>query len=326
VEAIKLWERSAELDRSYSVVWRNLGIGYFNVLHNPKNARAAYAKAFAANPNDGRLLFERDQLWKRLGESPEKRLREIAKYPQLVKQRDDLSIELCALYNRTGQPAKALQIVSTRKFHPWEGGEGQALGQYVATHLAIGRKALVSGDAACARQHFEKALGSPENLGEAKHLLANQSDIYYWMGVACDDLADKSAAKQYWTAAAMFRGDFQEMSVRKFSEMTFFSALSWGKLGEKRRMQKMFRELLAFAKALYKEKANIDYFATSLPTMLLFDDDLTFRQQTKAVFMQAQAQLGLGKRGVAQKLLRTVLQREPNHALAAELLTNLHIS
>ncbi|MGZ4973762.1 MAG: DUF5107 domain-containing protein [Limisphaerales bacterium] len=324
-EAIKLWERSAKLDPSYSVVWRNLGIGYFNVMNDSKRARAAYDKAFRANPSDGRLLYERDQLWKRLGESPEKRLREIEKYPELVQQRDDLSIELCALYNRLEQPAKALKIISSRKFQPWEGGEGQALGQHVTTHLALGREALARKDFACARTLFEKALQSPENLGEAKHLLANQSDIYFWLGVACQQLGDKTAAQQYWRAAATFRGDFQEMSVRKFSEMTLFSALSWGHLGQKARMKKLLRDLLAFSIALAKEKAKIDYFATSLPTMLLFDDDLTARQQTKAIFMQAQARLGLGQKAVAQKLLRKVLQREPNHAMAADLLSNIQM-
>lgn len=325
LEAVRMWERSAKLQPNYSVVWRNLGIGYFNILHDPKKARAAYDKAFAVDPKDARLLFERDQLWKRIGETPERRLWELETYLDLVQQRDDLSIEICALNNRLGQHHNALTIISSRKFQPWEGGEGQALGQHVATHLGLGRDALAGGDAACARQHFETALSSPENLGEANHLLANQSDIYYWLGLACDALGDKTAARQYWTAAATFRGDFQEMSVRKCSEMTFFSALSWGKLGQKQRMQKLLRELLAFAKSLYKEKAKIDYFATSLPTMLLFDDDLTFRQQTKALFMQAQAQLGLGKRAVAQKLLKTVLRRDPNHAFAADLQNNLNM-
>ena len=51
----------------FSIVWRNLGIGYFNVRHQPAKARAAYDRAFQANPCDARLLFERDQLWKRLG-------------------------------------------------------------------------------------------------------------------------------------------------------------------------------------------------------------------------------------------------------------------
>jgi hypothetical protein len=70
---------------------------------------------------------------------------------------------------------------------------------------------------------------------------------------------------------------------------------------------------------LQKTQAKIDYFATSLPTMLLFDDDLQRRQETTALFLQAQAQLGLGKRAQTRKLLTTVLQRDPNHALAADL-------
>jgi hypothetical protein len=54
--------------------------------------------------------------------------------------------------------------------------------------------------------------------------------------------------------------------------------------------------------------------------MLLFDDDSQFRQETAALFLQAQARLGLGKRLAAKNLLRTVLRRDPNHALAADLL------
>jgi hypothetical protein len=54
--------------------------------------------------------------------------------------------------------------------------------------------------------------------------------------------------------------------------------------------------------------------------MLLFADDLQFRQETTALFLQAQAQLGLGKTTRAHELLRGVLGRDPNHALAADLL------
>ncbi len=151
-EAIKLWERAAGLDPKFSIVWRNLGIGYFNISKKSAKALAAYDKAFKANPKDGRLLFERDQLWKRLGEKPEKRLAEIEKFPHLASQRDDLNVELCALYNQTGQPEKALEILSHRKFQPWEGGEGQALGQHVRTHLALGREALLRKDFAGARK------------------------------------------------------------------------------------------------------------------------------------------------------------------------------
>ena len=73
-EAIELWEKSANLDRNFSIVWRNLGIGYFNIRRQPAKARAAYDKAFKANLSDARLLYERDQLWKRLGEKPAKKV------------------------------------------------------------------------------------------------------------------------------------------------------------------------------------------------------------------------------------------------------------
>ncbi len=49
-EAIKLWEKSARLNPNYSVVWRNLGIGYFNILHQPAKAAAAYDRAHRAAP------------------------------------------------------------------------------------------------------------------------------------------------------------------------------------------------------------------------------------------------------------------------------------
>src|SRR5262249_31069458 len=151
--------------------------------------------------------------------------------------------------------------------------------------------------------HFESALAAPQNLGEAKHLLANQSDIHFWLGCALEASREKSKARQHWRIAANFKGDFQEMSVRTFSEMTFYSALSLEKLGQKSKAKKLLRGLFAYAKQLQKSIAKIDYFATSLPTMLLFDDDLQFRQTTTAMFLQAQAQLGLGNRPAAKNLL-----------------------
>jgi len=318
-EAIALWERSARLDPTCSVVWRNLGIGYFNVRHQPARARAAYDRAFKANPADARLLFERDQLWKRLREKPTQRLRALEQHLDLVRQRDDLSVELGALYNQTGHSAQALALVSSRHFQPWEGGEGGPLGQWTRSRLLLGREALAQGDPARARDHFESALTAPPNLGEARHLLANQSDLHYWLGRALAALGDSKRAREHWRAAATFRGDFQEMRVRAFSEMTYYSALAWGELGRKIKSKKLFRDLLAYARKLKASEAGIDYFATSLPTLLLFEDDLQFRQETTALFLEAQARLGLGQMSRARTLLRTVLERDPNHPLAADL-------
>jgi len=323
-EAMTHWQRSARLDGSFAIVWRNLGIGYFNVGHDAAQARRAFDKARAANPADARIFYERDQLWKRIGETPARRLAELEKYPALVQLRDDLTVELSALYNQTGHHAQAQALLAPRKFQPWEGGEGLALGQHVRTHLALGRQALAAGDALKARELFQAALDSPPNLGEAKHLLANQSDIHYYLGLACAAAGDARSARQWWTKAAAARGDFQEMSVKSFSEMTYYNALALAKLNQNTAAKKLLRDLLSYGRQLMHASAKVDYFATSLPAMLLFNDDLQKRNTITARFLQAQALLGLGRVAPAQNLLRQVLRADRNHALAADLLATLN--
>jgi tetratricopeptide (TPR) repeat protein len=324
-EAMILWERSIELDPKNAVAWRNLGIGYFNGRKEPGPAAEAYDRAFCANPKDARLLYERDQLWKRIGQTPVKRLSELEKHPELAGLRDDLTVEICTLYNQIGEPERAIDALSRRHFQPWEGGEGLALGQYVRAQLALGRKAIMAADGAKAFGHFQCALKPPRNLGESNHLLANQSDIHYWLGVAYGLLGNPAKAAEHWMLSACFKGDFQEMSVREYSEMTHYSALSLERLGRLEESKALLNELLVYGEALAKEPAKIDYFATSLPAMLLFDEDIQIRQETKGLFLQAQAYLGLGDELKAVLTLNKVLQRDPNHARAADLLEEIGI-
>ena len=322
-KAVELWERSADLDASLSVVWRNLGIGYFNVLGNAAKARDAFDKAIQVNPEDARVFYERDQLWKRIGEAPENRLKEFEKFAELVRRRDDLSVELAGLYNQAGQHEKALALLESRKFQPWEGGEGLVLSQHVRTHLALGRRELAAGNAIEARRFFEVALLCPENLGEATHPLANQSDIFYSLGIAADAAGDRVSARKWWERAARHKGDFQEMSVKSFSEMTYYNALALRRLGRTAEAAKLLRGLLRYANALSGRPVSIDYFATSLPAMLLFEEDLQRRNTVTATFLQAQAYLGLGETTTALEMLGRVLELDRNHALAADLLNEL---
>lgn len=318
-EAIRLWEQSVELNDSFSIVWRNLGIAYCNVEKDVQKALDAYENAFAVDQN-ARLLFERDQLWKRVGKTAEVRLRELENHPELVKQRDDLTVEICAIYNQLNRPQRALQFLEKRHFQPWEGGEGQVLQQFVTANLLLGREFLQKNQFESAKNHFLSCLNPPKNLSETHHLLANRSDIFYWLGVAEAASGNIAEAQEYWAISASAKGDFQEMSVTEFSEMTFFSALSLRKSGKEIEAEKLLNNLLEFARSLEKTEAKIDYFATSLPAMLLFDDDIQQRQKTKAIFLQAQANYGLGSIEIAETLIKTVLENDPNHQLALTLL------
>ncbi len=310
-EAIALWERAAELDPDFPTVWRNLGIGSFNVLNDPERAIATYDRAFAAAPEDARVFYERDQLWKRVGRAPAHRLAELEANTQLVASRDDLTVELSALLNLVGRSEEALTVLLDRQFQPWEGGEGMALGQYVEIRLALGQKAMRQGDAEAAYAAFRAALDTPQSLGEARHLLANQSDVHFWLGKASSACGRPDEAEHWWRKAAEFNGDFLGMEVRPISEKTFYSALSWRSLGQEEACASLLEDMESFATETLGSTAKIDYFATSLPTLLIFNDDLQARQEVSANLILAQAYYGKDRTEAALALVDRVLAADP---------------
>jgi len=319
-EAIECWESTVQHDPNRADAWRNLGLAYFNFLQDAQRAKDAYGRAFEAGPNDARILYERDQLWKRLGIPPLERLAQLMANIHLVQLRDDLSLEICSLYNAVGLPEESQKILNSRQFAPWEGGEGQALGQHSRTCVLMSRKASEQGRLEQAVVLMEQALESPKNLGEARHLLANASDLWVGLGDVLKAVGDSSGAQEQWTRAAEFRGDFQDMTVKSFSEMTYYRALALKRLGRKDESHRLLNDLLSYAKQLATSPAKIDYFATSLPTMLLFHEDIQRRQGLTAKFLEAQAKLGLGEIAQARQLLEEVLNEDPNLALAQDLL------
>lgn len=81
-----------------------------------------------------------------------------------------------------------------------------------------------------------------------------------------------------------------------------------------------FRAILDYSANLQRQTAKIDYFATSLPAMLLFDEDLARRQNITARFLEAQARLGLGEQADGLGLLEEVLAMDNAHTGAIDLL------
>ncbi|HWB84295.1 MAG TPA: DUF5107 domain-containing protein [Bryobacteraceae bacterium] len=306
-EAIEHWERSTALDSGFSIPWRNLGIAAFNVQHNAARARECYQQAFEANPEDARLLYELDQLEKRTGADPSTRLALLEQHRDLVAQRDDLVVELATLYNQTGSPFNALTQIENRRFHPWEGGEGLVSGQFVLAHFLLGRRALAEEHFEEAAAHFESARHYPENLGEGKHLLTPEAHLHYYAGVALAALGRTQEAEDHWRAASE-RNDA--------GPAAYYRALALRKLGREEEAASALRELQASATRNMAEPARIEYFATSLPNFLLFDDDLELRKQVGASFLCALAQLGLGQSGQAAVLREEVLRLDPNHIWA----------
>ena len=322
-DAITQWEASVERNPDFATAWRNLGIAYFNVRADEAGALNAFDKAHAIDPSDVRILYERDQLWKRVGKSPEIRLAELQSYSTLAFQRHDLTVEIATLLNQTGKPEQALHLLTSRMFQPWEGGEGLVLAQFVRSNLLLGQRALFAKDPARARHFFQAVLSPPQNLGEAKHLLANWGDVFFWIGVSYADQGRSLEATQAWQLATRQSGDFQQMSVRSISDMTFWTGMAYARLGCGKHAKEIFQKIYDYSLELEQEVPRIDYFATSLPAMLLFENDLAAQNRLEAKFLRAQALLGLDREAEAKQLLGEVLQLDRNHARAADLVEQL---
>ena len=317
IEAIEHWEQACRLDPEFSIPWRNLGIACFNVLGDAPRAVACYERARAANPLDARVLYEFDQLRKRTGALPDERLAQLEEHRPLVEQRDDLTVELVSLYNQTGRPDAALDILCSRRFHPWEGGEGLVSGQYVISHVLLGRMALDAGDAATAWNCFDAARTYPLNLGEGKHLLTEERHLDYFSGLALATLGRGDDARRRWEAAAC--------PSTAFNAQTYFRALALESLGREGEARALLHELRAFATRLMTADVKVDYFATSLPNFLLFEDDLEKRNRIDCLFLRGLAHQGLGRIAEAREDLREVLHLDRNHIWARGTLRGLEI-
>ncbi|WP_084079532.1 DUF5107 domain-containing protein [Demequina sp. NBRC 110057] len=139
VEAARLWEEAIALGLTEPLVLRNAGLAAYCVTHDDALAWSRYEQAVAAAPGDARLLYERDQLAARLGHPAAARLTALEAVRGLVLTRDDLTIEYAELLTASGRADDALAILETRPFHPWEGGEGRALGAWDAANAVLGR-------------------------------------------------------------------------------------------------------------------------------------------------------------------------------------------
>ncbi|MDR1238012.1 MAG: DUF5107 domain-containing protein, partial [Propionibacteriaceae bacterium] len=263
-DAMNQWRRVDQAGQADAVVLRCLAVGTVNTEYDLSRAAEYYDRALVLKGEDAQLSYEADQLAKLLGEPVASRLERFTRQPDLVSQRDDLSVEYANLLALSGQPEQARDVLLSRRFQPWEGGEGAVLGAWERTQLALAQKALNEDDQAGAERIIRAAIDPPESLGEARHLLANCADLYLVLGDALAAQGLSTEAEAAWKRAATQQGDFLDMATTVYSEKTYYSALAWKRLGAEDRARTLLRNLADYAAELASTPAKIDYFATSL--------------------------------------------------------------
>jgi tetratricopeptide (TPR) repeat protein len=318
-EAIACWERARALDWRLATVHRNLGLAYYNVLRDPARALEAYETAFASDPGDARVLFELDQLFKKLNHAPQARLAWLERHAGLVERRDDLCVERIALLNLLGRPDEALALLMGRTFHPWEGGEGKVTGQYVLSLVEQARRHIRQNAYGEAIACLERAQEYPHNLGEGKLHGAQENHIHYELGRAYAGLGDAARAQECFERAAS--GLSEPASPIYYNDqppdMIFYQGLARRALGREGEARQIFAKLAQYGADHQGDEVAMDYFAVSLPDFLVFDEDLNRRNRIHCHYMQALGYLGLGDEPRAREHFDALLSLDVSHQGAA---------
>ncbi|MBE6259270.1 MAG: DUF5107 domain-containing protein [Prevotella sp.] len=324
--AIENWELSAKLDPMFPTVWRNLALARFNKQNRQEEALEYMEKAFRLDETDSRVLMELDQLYKRLHKPHQERLDFLRQYPELIAQRDDLVLEEITLLNQLGRYEEAKAKLDAHQFHPWEGGEGKVPAQYQICRVELAKQALngQSGnpDIHEAIRLLNECLEYPHHLGEGKLYGAQENDFYYLLGIAYDAIGEKAKAKDCWEeatkgpqepAAAMYYNDAKPDKI-------FYQGMALLKLGREGEAHGRFYKLINYGKQHVFEHQVMDYFAVSLPDLLIWEEnredgysELDTKNEIHCKYMLALGYYGMGDKAKAQKYLDEVAALDNNH-------------
>ncbi|MDH6343853.1 tetratricopeptide (TPR) repeat protein [Parabacteroides sp. PFB2-12] len=313
--AIEAWEASRQADDSFPTVWRNLALACFNKKQDAKRAIEYMERAFQLNPSDGRLLMELDQLYKRVGRPHTERLALLQQHEMLLMQRDDLYLERITLLNQTGEYAKAKSLLDARMFHPWEGGEGKVPAQYQIARVEMAKQQLQAARYEEALSLLEECLVYPPHLGEGKLFGAQENDFYYLMGCAYEGVGEAEKATRCWEKAVV--GSTEPAAAIYYNDQKpdkiFYQGLALLKLHRPEEAETRFRKLIAYGEKHLADQIRIDYFAVSLPDLLIWEDDLNLRNVIHCRYMMSLGYGGLGEMDKALPLLEEVEKLDINH-------------
>jgi len=152
-----------------------------------------------------------------------------------------------------------------------------------------------------AKQLLEECLVYPHHLGEGKLYGAQDNDFLYFLGRYEEGTVGPSEP-----AAAMYYNDAKPDKI-------FYAALCYRKLGKEDKARSLFNKLINYGKQHLFEEQVMDYFAVSLPDLLIWDESLDTKNIIHCKYMLALGYYGMGETDRALKYLAEVEALDNNH-------------
>jgi tetratricopeptide (TPR) repeat protein len=308
--AIRAWERSRSLDGSFSTVHRNLALAYARRAKDTKRAVAAMKKAVACAPLDPRLFLELDILLTSAGTAHEKRLSILERHHKTIVKRDDALLREIVLHIFEGNCDRAIELLDSRHFHIWEGGENSAHDVYVDAHLLRGRKSLGGGDARAALADFQAAALYPERfeMGEP-YDGGRAAEVGYFIGTAFEALGNADNAKAAFRTATA--------KDKKGTYLAYYQGLALRRLGSEKKAVALFDDLVRVGREALSKGTGAGFFDK-------FGGRLSESVgRAQAHYLVGVGLLGKGRKAAARREFRKAVASNPNHLGAHTMLAGI---
>ncbi len=276
-EGLESYKKAARFSPEFPVLYRNIGEIYWTKLKGFKSAEEEFKKAISFSPKDYRLYVALDELYAINGKHQEREeLYEAA--PQKVKKDFNYVLKRAQYYVDTDQSTKALEILRTHTFLPWEGWT-RAREVYVLALLKRALSFIKNNDYKNALKDYFAAMEYPENLGTGKPSHPVFIRENYYIGLCYRKLGKKDMAEKYFKLAENEKTGMASLN-------TYYRALALRGLGKNKEAEELFRAMKARSEDEIQQEGRVSsrfYLWASMSSHALGDDDKALEYLRKAI-------------------------------------------
>ena len=141
------------------------------------------------------------------------------------------------------------------------------------------------------------------------------NDIWYLLGYCAQLQGHFEESQRYFSRAT--RGGSSLDAGRYYNDQPvdylFWQGMAQRKLGDDAEADALFNSFLQWVESHHDNVPDVDFFAVSLPDLVVLDTSAQAKHQQHCLFINALGHLGLGNSAACQRELDELLQLNPAH-------------
>lgn len=309
-EAMLAWESSADISADNAMVFRNLGFSVDQTLGDKAKAAGYYRKAIAVDNTNPKFFYELDVLEEALKVPAKQRLAWMEKNSKAILRSDDACGRLVYLYVDNGEYKKALDLLETRHFRVWEGGQ-TVYTQFVDAHLLRGLQRLSANRNSAALEDFIAAGTFPRNL-ETNELSTGPTvaKVAFHQGLAYEASGRHDEAAQAFRKCIEAAGDGERSHA---DESSYYVALSYRMLGNESACQETLAAMQAEVDGQLERSGSgqvVDIYSK------FGEDGDSDAVNARILYLQGLIHMAEGENQAARDCFSASLERNPSNVWA----------